>query len=271
MEDIKLGLPRFKTVKKITFNEVINKSHLNLNRDSSPLKIGRGIRSQSFKTIANFVPKLKPLKSSFIPVPLRLNNETKHLSSKGKEKEDINKQMSDDENDYDEDSSSSISSSDIDSSEEDSLEIKIKEKDKEDEIVDNNNSNNINEKIGAHANEKADESDEDNYDDLYINHHKYSNESWYKNNCDINKNIKSLRKKMSKIRVRVGISKFKETEEVIRDNFKNNFGIGLNKYEKDNELSLYSSVNILENKENIKPKIRSIFEVISISKNILKK
>lgn len=37
---------------------------------------------------------------------------------------------------------------------------------------------------------------------------------------------------MSKIRVRVGISKFKETEEVIRDNFKNNFGIGLNKYEK---------------------------------------
>ena len=76
---------------------------------------------------------------------------------------------------------------------------------------------------------------------------------------------------MSKIRARVGISKLKETEEFIRDNFKNNFSIGLKKYEKNNDLSLYSSVNILENKENIKPRIRTIFEVISISKDIIKK
>lgn len=271
MEDIKLSLPQLKAVKKTTYNEIINQSHLNINRDSSPLNLYRGLRSQSFQTIDNFVPKLKPLKSTFIPVPLRLNDEKKDFSSKGKEKEDINKQMSGDEIDYDEDSSSSISSSDIGSSEEDSLEIKIKEKDKEDEIVYNNNSNSINEKIDAHLNEKVDEYDKNNYDDLYISKHKYSNESWYNNNWDINKNIKSLRKKMSKIRARVGISKLKETEEFIRDNFKNNFSIGLKKYEKNNDLSLYNSVNILENKENIKPRIRTIFEVISISKDIIKK
>lgn len=270
MEDIKLSLPQLKAVKKITYNAILNQSHLNINRDNSPLKLYRNLKSQSFKTIDNFVPKLKLLKSTFIPVPLRLNDETKNFSSKGKEKEDINKQMSGDEIDYDEDSSS-ISSSDMDSSEEDSLEIKIKEKDKDDEIVYNNNSNSINEKIDAHLNEKVDEYDKNNYDDLYVSKHKYSNESWYKNNCDINKNIKSLRKKMSKIKARVGISKLKETEEFIRDNFKNNFGIGLKKYEKNNELSLYSSVNILENKENIKPRIRTIFEVISISKVIIKK
>lgn len=267
MEDIKLSLPQLKTVKKTTYNAIIDQAHLNINRDSPPLN--RGTRSLSFKTIANFVPKLKPLKSTFIPAPLRLNDEEKNFPNKGKEKEDISKQMSGDENDFNEDSSSSISSSDIDSSEEDSLEIKIKEK--EDEIAYNNNSNSIKKKIELNLNEKVDEYDEENYEDLYISKHKYSNESWYKNNYDINKNIKSLRKKMSKIRVRVGISKLKETEEVIRDSFKNNFGIGLKKYEKDDGLSLYSSVNILENKEYIKPKIRTIFEVISFSKDTIKK
>lgn len=268
MEDITLNLPQLKTVKKTTYNAITNQAHLSINRDSSPLY--RGTRSLSFKTIANFVPKLKPLKSTFIPAPLRLNEKEKNFSNKGKEEEDINKLMSGDENDLNDDSSSSISSSDIDSSEEDSLEIKIKEK--EDEIVYNSNSNSIKKKIEVNLSEKVDdEYDEENYDDLYISKHKYSNESWYKNSYDINKNIKSLRKKMSKIRVKVGISKLKETEEVIRDSFKNNFGIGLKKYEKNDGLSLYSSVNILENKENIKPKIRTIFEVISFSKDTIKK
>lgn len=271
MEEIKLSLPQLKTVKKITYNAIINQAHLRINRDSSPVNIIRAHKSQSFKTIENFVPKLKPLKTSFIPAPLRLNEEKKDFSSQGKENQDINKQMSGDEFDFNEDSSSSISSSDIESSDEDSLEISIKEKKIEVRSLCSNNINRICEKLDSNINEKDEEYGEDNYDDLYISKHKYSNESWYKNNCDINKNIKSLRKKMSKIRVKIGMNKLKETEEVISDNFKNNFGIGLKKYEKDNELSLNSSVNILENKEIMKPKIRSIFEVISFSKDTIKK
>jgi hypothetical protein len=78
-----------------------------------------------------------------------------------------------------------------------------------------------------------------------------------------NENIKILRKKMCQIKIRNGTNKFKETEEVIHDEFRTNFDIGLHKNKKEKEFNLYSSVNYFENKENIKPKGKSIFEVIS--------
>ena len=68
---------------------------------------------------------------------------------------------------------------------------------------------------------------------------------------------------MCQIKIRIGSNKFKETEEIIHDEFRNNFDIGLKKFEKEKEFNLYGSVNYFENKENIKPKGRSIFDVIS--------
>lgn len=72
---------------------------------------------------------------------------------------------------------------------------------------------------------------------------------------------------MSQIKAKVGIIKSKEQEEKIHDNFKNNFNIDLKKSEKE-ESSFHGSVNNFDAKNigNKKPKVKSIFDVISQKK-----
>jgi hypothetical protein len=235
MEKIKESLPLLKAVKKVTYNSIITQSHIN--PCHSPLKLKGSYRSQSFKKITNFVPKLKPKKSTFVPTPLKLNTQKKQISEK---EEDDEKQMTGDEIKIINSSSSSISSSEINLSDDDS-ENKIKENKKF--------SPEINAKFESDLKENNDDSDS-----FYLDEVK---------NINANENIKILRKKMCHIKIRIGSNKFKETEEVIHEEFRNNFDIGLKKYKKEKEINLYSSVKYFENKENIKPKGRSIFQVIS--------
>ena len=242
MEKIIQSLPQVKAVKKTTYNSIINQSYLN--PENSPLQLNDIYKSQSFKKIINFVPKLKPRKSTFVPTPLKLNTDKKHISDK---EDDDERQMTGDEIKII-DSSSSISSSDINLSDEDS-ENKMKES--------KNISPQIDVKFESDLKENNDESDS-----FYLDEVK---------NIGVNENIKILRKKMCQIRIRTGSNKFKETEEAIHEDFKKNFDIGLKKYEKEKEINLYGSVNYFQNKENIKPKGRSIFEVISLSKGDKKK
>ena len=235
MEKIKESLPQLKAVKKNTYNSIITQSYINPENTSLGLK--DTYKSQSFQKIINFVPQLKPRKSTFVPTPLKLNTEQKHISKK---EDDEEKQMTGDEIKIIDSSSSSISSSDINLSDDDS-ENKIKEN--------KNTSPNMNVKFESDLKENNNDSDS-----FYLEEVK---------NTGANENIKILRKKMCQIKIRIGSNKFIETEEVIHDEFRNNFDIGLKKFEKEKELNLYSSVNYFENKENIKPKGRSIFDVIS--------
>ena len=79
------------------------------------------------------------------------------------------------------------------------------------------------------------------------------------------KAMKLIRKKMAQIKNKAGINKFKETEGFIHEKFKNNFNIGLKNNEKEGKFkdNLHISINVFEKK---KPKSKSIFEVISVSK-----
>lgn len=235
MEKIKESLFHLKAVKKTTYNSIITQTYIN--PEHSPLKLKDTYKSQSFKKITHFVPKLKPKKSAFAPTPLKLNKEKKHISEK---EDDDEKQMTGDEIKIICSSSSSISSSDINLSDDDS-ENKIKE--------DKNTSPDINAKFETDLKENNNDSDS-----FYLEEVK---------NTDTNENIKILRKKMCQMKFRVGSNKFKESEEVIHDEFRNNFDIGLKQYKKEKDVNLFGSANLFENKENIKPKGRSIFEVIS--------
>jgi len=237
MEKIKESLPQLKAVKKTTYNSIITLSYIN--PENTLLELKDTYKSQSFKKITNFVPQLKPRKSTFVPTPLKLNTEQKHISEKEKE-DDEEKQMTGDEIKIIDSSSSSISSSDINLSDDDS-ENKIKEN--------KNTSPDMNVKLESDLKENNNDSDS-----FYLEEVK---------NTGANENIKILRKKMCQIKIRIGSNKFKETEEIIHDEFRNNFDIGLKKFEKEKEFNLYGSVNYFENKENIKPKGRSIFDVIS--------
>ena len=246
MEEIKSHLPKLKAVKKTTYSAIINQTHLNINPENEPLKNVGGPRSQSFKKIVSFAPKLKPKKSTFIPPALKLNLLNK-LPSKEKDDAEIDKQKSEDEIEIIDNSSSSncsISSSDMENENEPSEEIE--KKDTKDKIENNNNF-------------KLEEIKESFDDDE-------------EHNIEINKNMKNLRRKMSQIKARVAIIKNKESEETVHDNFKNNFDIGLKDYEKENEVNtLHGSINRSEHKKNCgKPKTKSIFEVLSSGKKINK-
>ena len=107
-EEISFNLPILKAVKKTTYNGKINKARLNINPGGSPIQKSLA-RSQSFKKILNFVPRLKPRKSTFVPTPLKLN-------IVNKEKDDNDKQLSGDEIEFidsESSSSSSLSSSNM--------------------------------------------------------------------------------------------------------------------------------------------------------------
>lgn len=260
MEEMEINLPTLKTVKKTTYNAIVTKAHLNINPENISIK---RVRSHSFKMNKNFVPKLRPKKSTLVPEPLKLNKVKKTFLNK--EKDNIDKQMSGDEIELNEDSSlSSISSSDMNSSDDDSEKSSQKQNKMKDKKRDRNTSCNIYEKFDSNE----DDSDDDDDYDFYLNEIKDNNKHGEKNNLELNKNIKVYRRKMTQIRVRAGKNKFRETEEVIHDNLKKAFNIGLKKYEIEDEFPchFHASVNFFESKDNIKPKSRTIFEVISLSK-----
>ena len=259
MDEIKMDFQILKAVKKTTYNGFINQARLNINPENVPIQKMSVHRSQSFKKIPNFVPKLKPKKSAFIPAPLKLNN----LSQSHKQKkEDFDKQMSDDELEIISNSSdSSISSSDMENScdEEDT-----DKKNNKIGLIFKNSSTNFIEDLDLKDKEK-----DNNCDSFILNEIKEVIEN-NEENIDINKNMKLLRKKMAQIKAKAGINKFKETEGIIHEKFKNNYNIGFKNNEKDGKFkgNLHFSINIFQNK---KPKSKIIFEVLSISKKPNKK
>jgi hypothetical protein len=229
MDEMKYGLSMLKTVKKTTYNEIINQTNRKIIPSNSPNKEKQIYRSKSNKNLNNFVPKLRPKKSTLVPTPLKLNNINKNCKL-NKEKEQICKKYTNGQNHIIEESdssycsSSSMSSSSIDLSEDD--EFKNEKKDLEDsfEIHDDNN---------------------------IINDNKENKE---------NENIKSLsKKKPFKLRKQ----KSKETEEFLPENCLNNCDIKEGEKE-DNTIEC-------EKKIDIRPKTKSIFEVISIMKKGIKK
>lgn len=252
MNDIKKNFQILKAVKKTTYNGIINQAKLNINPENAPIQKMSVPRSQSFKKIPNFVPKLKPKKSTFIPAPLKLNN----LSPchKKKKEEDFDKQISDDEIEIISNSDDSfISSSDIENS---SNEDTDQKKNQIGVFFKNSSTNFI---------EDLELKDKDSGCDFFkLNEIKEVIEN-DDDNIEMNKNMKLIRKKMAQIKTRAGINKFKETEGFIHEKFKNNFNIDLKNNEKEGKFkdNLHISINVFEKK---KPKSKSIFEVISVSK-----
>ena len=265
MEENDLNLHILKTVKKTTYNAVINKA-LNINPENSPMKTGF-TRSHSFKKILNFVPQLKPRKSTFIPTPLKLNNN----NNINKVKEDDEKKLSGDEIQFiesDSPSSSSISSSDMNNSSEEGKDKDDKKEENEikKQLVFDNKNFSINiDKI------ESNNDIDDDCDSLYLNEIKDNMDNGKKNKKPMG--MKSIRKKLSQIRAKIEFNKFKEIEGVIHDNFKENYDIGLKKYEKEDDYhsNFHGSFNVMESKKKGKiSKPKSIFEVLSNSKNTKK-
>ena len=236
--------PILKAVKKTTYNAIVNKAKLNINPENDPINNFTISKSHSFKKISNFVPILRPKKSTLVPAPFKLNKQSPILNKK-KEKDDLGKRLSDDEfilNENSSDSdSSSVSSSDMDNS---SLENSEKKKYK-----------------------KAESKKNLIFDSLNLNEIKELSENEENQNNDLNKNMKIFRKKMMQIKSKEGIIKYKETEENVHDNFKNIFNIGLKEFEEKEEMPNYlhiSTNNFI--KDKLRPQIKSIFEILSISK-----
>ena len=269
MDEIKLGLTMLKAVKKTTYNEVINQANRKIIPSNSPNKNEEIHRSHSSKKIANFVPKLRPKKSTFVPTPLKLNNISVNFSL-SKEKDDNDKQLSGDEIEIIDESdssnyssSSSMSSSDVYLSEEEDSENSKGEELRIKPIKKNSTCITI-DKI------ESKEIEENDCNSFILNDVKDNCKSGEKQN----KNIKILRKKMSQIKARVGKHKFKETEEILSDNFKNNFHLGIKKFEnEDDKNNLHGSLDVFGDQkiDDKKPKTRSIFEILSISKQGTKK
>jgi len=263
-EEISFNLPILKAVKKTTYNGIINKARLNINPGGSPIQKSLA-RSQSFKKILNFVPRLKPRKSTFVPTPLKLNNVNK-------EKDDNDKQLSGDEIEFidrESSSSSSLSSSEMNNTSEE------EEKDKEKKII-----KEIKEiKIDKAFNISNINNSSSNIEKIESNNIDDDNDSFYLNEIIENdkkakhKNIKNMRKKMSHIKAKLDPFKFKETEGIVHDNFKNNFDIGLKNYEKEDDYNnkKHASINAFDIKSiDKKVKSKSIFDVLSNSKNSIK-
>lgn len=261
MEDLSLNVPIIKAVKKVTHSGIVKKARLTLNPENDPVQ--GFIRSQSFKNITKFVPRIMPRKSTFIPTPLKLNN---HDNIIHKKKDEDEKQLSEDEvKIIESESAGSLASSDINNSSNEEIEEQInKNKDKEDNKKkeddkdinkDKDNNNTLNNNI-----EKIEPLNiENDADSLNLN------------DMEEHKSLRAVRRKMSLIRVKAGKIKSKETKDIISDNLKNAFDFDLKKTEKKEgetiRPKMHASMNFFgENKSNVKQKTISIFEVLSSSK-----
>ena len=258
MEDLSLNIPIIKAVKKTTYSGRIKKARLNINPENAPVQ--GYTRSQSFKNITRFVPRIMPRKSTFVPTPLKLN--------KKKEDED-EKQLSEDEvKIIESDSSDSVAFSDLNNSSDEEAKNEKgkkkhinknkvknieKEKDKEKEDDKEINKDNVNICINL---EKIEFNNIENDADLFN-----------LNDNEEHKNLRAARRKMSQIKAKAGKIKFKEAKDIISDNFKNSFDIDLKENDQPEEYltpKMHASVNFFG--ENNKPKTKSIFDVLSNSK-----
>ena len=251
MEEIKFEKPILKVVKKTTHNDIINEAHFNINPENYPIKQKIIRRSQSFKKIEGFVPIIRPKKSTFNPSPLKLNaNRNNNI-----EKKEIEKQLSDEEIQSSDSPSSSSSPSSLCSS------------------------SNINDSINEISNEKK-KSPVNNLlsykngplsalpkkKDVFfaLNEIKEEDE-------DEKKKMRSFRKKMSHIKIKVNAFKFKETEECIKSNYKSSFDLDLDKGENEEDKTIINSIKntVIDeneiNKNKIINKPISIFDVLSKS------
>lgn len=232
MDEMKYSLSMLKAVQKTTYNEIINQTNRKIIPSNSPNKEKPIFRSKSNKGLNNFVPKLRPKKSSLVPTPLKLDNINENCKS-NKEKEQIGKKYNKDEIDIIEESDSSycssfsMSSSSINSSEDDEFKNEKNESKDSSEIHDDNNIINDNKEIKE------------------------------------NEDIKSLSKKKPNIEDKLGKQKSKEPKGFSLENCINNCDI--KKGEKEDKTIE------CEKKIDIKPKPKSIFEVISIKKKGIKK
>ena len=242
MEEIISNIQIVKAVKKVTYSGIINKAHLSINPENAPIR--KFIRSHSSKKVTTFVSKLQPKKSTLIPTPLKLNLQN-NITHKKKDNDD-EKQLSEDEIENNgNDSFSSISSSDMNNSSDEEKENEY-EKDKDKNTL-------------CHIIEKE-ESDSLNNDNI---------DSFNLNDTEGNKNMRAARRKMSLIRAKAEKNKSKETKDIINDNLKNIYDIGLKKSEDKNENltpKLHGSICFGDENKNInRPRTKSIFEVISNS------
>lgn len=245
MEEIKDQFTIVKAVKKSTHNSVISKINEKINTDNEPVLKKDNFRIQSFKKITKFVPQLKPKKSTFMPTPLKLN--FNKCSNVEEEEEEKDKQKSDDEIQIidNEDLSSVLSNS---SSEDDTINLKkpIIDKEKKEKKY-----------IRKEFQVSSFNVLEMGPKDIEIKENKMSNS-----------NLKIIRKKMSQLKAKAEINKFKETEEIVSTNFKKHFDFDMKDNENEDKTNIYKSINFFDSKKNINEitKTKSIFEVLSNGK-----
>ena len=255
MEDLSLNMPIIKAVKKATYSGLINKTNLNLNLDNSPVQSYN--RSKSYKKLTKFVPRIMPRKSTFVPPPLKLNETINNNIHKKIENED-EKQLSEDEiKIIDSDSSDSLASSELNNSSDEEIkkeknknENKVKDKEKEDNKETNN--------------------DKDNLGKIELNNKENDIDSLNLNDIEEYKNLRAFRRKMSQIKSKAVKIKSKESKDIISDNFKIEFDIGLKKADEQEEVltpKLHASEKFFgENNSNNNQNTKSIFEILSSSK-----
>ena len=258
MEDLSLNIPIIKAVKKGTYSGIIKNARLNLNTENPPVQ--GYTRSQSFKNVTRFVPRITPRKSTFVPTPLKLNK---------KKQDEDEKQLSEDEvKIIDSDSSDSVASSDLNASFDEEAKIK---KDKKKNI----NKNNVKNIEKENDKEKPDDKEiNKENDNICINLEKkelnnIENDTGFfnLNDNEEHKNLRAVRRKMSQIKAKAGKIKFKEAKDIISDDLKNSFDIDLKENDQPEEYltpKMHASVNFFG--ENNKPKTKSIFDVLSNSK-----
>lgn len=228
------GFTILKAVKKSTYNEVIHQANLKIIPSVSPEKKYKIHRSQSNKMINNFVPLLKPKKSAFIPTPLLLDNkeENSNINKKNNKKIKNNDYKTDVIHEKDEKDSSNYNSS---SSSPSSSSLSSSNINSSGEESGDEDKKEKKEKIVS--NDSMDLSDDD--DDFLENNNKRNIKGGH---------IKNEDTKMLKMKV-----PFKKDQKGIENSDKEDVN------------------NTPEKKAEIKPKIKSILEVISLSKKAIQK
>ena len=214
----------------------LNTDKYNLKKSFEQTKNTNAVRYYSTKLVINFVPKLKPRKSYCRPTHFQLNKDDND-NEKSFELDKISS-CDDDDEDESKDSSSLISSSsDIECDKEEKINNnnKKKSKNKSNFTLDNNikKTENIPQDLNngdiLSDIKKKKKSSTGEYENLGYKKKKSMNMNMNgTEGKDNNSYIKNLRKEMTKIKSKTNIIKYKETEEMINQNMKNNFDLGRN-------------------------------------------
>ena len=255
----------------------LNSDKYNLKKSFEQTKNPKAVRCFSTKLVINFVPKLKPRKSYCRPTHFQLNND----NNNNEKSFELDKISSCDDDDESKDSSSLMSSSsDIECDKEENINNNNKKKLKNKSNCSLNNHIKKTENIEQDLNKgdilsdikKKKKSSDDEYKNLgYIKKKSMNmnmNETEGKDNGSY---IKNLRKEMTKIKSKNNIIKYKETEEMINQNMKNDFDLEkINSLsdsddEKENNKGNNSNKNptLLTDKKFISNKHFSILDVLS--------